>query len=120
MKIAKAVTILSALAQESRLSIYILLTQEADPKGLPAGVIAQRLAIPQATLSFHLSQLAHAGLVEAIKEGRSIFYSINQKKVKKLTRFLTKFKHADINITAQNSDISSAETDDMDDDDDGF
>ena len=88
MKINKAVTALSALAQESRLAIFQLLAASSE-EGLSAGVIADTLHIPSATLSFHLSQLSGAGLIDSHRVGRMIFYSANYKKAKKLTNFLT-------------------------------
>jgi len=65
---------LSALAQESRLRVFRLLVT-AGPAGLPAGQIAEELAIPTNTLSFHLSHLKNAGLVTVRREGRSLIYS---------------------------------------------
>jgi ArsR family transcriptional regulator len=67
---------LSGLAQESRLDIFRLLVQRG-PEGLAAGVIGERLELPLPTLSFHLAQLKHAGLVNARRESRSIIYSAN-------------------------------------------
>src|SRR6266496_696446 len=64
---------LGALSQEHRLAIFRLLV-EHGPKGLPAGAIADRLKLPPATLSFHLKELAHAGLVAARQDGRFIWY----------------------------------------------
>jgi DNA-binding transcriptional ArsR family regulator len=40
-------------------------------------------------MSFHLAQLKNGGLVEARKEGRSIIYTANRKRVKKLASYLT-------------------------------
>ena len=57
-----AVKSLSALAQGSRLSIFRLLVQ-AGPVGMAAGVIGEALALPPATLSFHLAGLTRAGLL---------------------------------------------------------
>ncbi|HEX2238581.1 MAG TPA: helix-turn-helix domain-containing protein, partial [Gammaproteobacteria bacterium] len=59
---SRAIAALAALAQETRLEIFQLL-MEAGSEGLPAGQIGARLRLPSATLSFHLSQLKHAGLV---------------------------------------------------------
>jgi ArsR family transcriptional regulator, arsenate/arsenite/antimonite-responsive transcriptional repressor len=61
MKKSEAIAALAALAQETRLDIFRLLV-EAGSEGLPAGQIGARLGLPSATLSFHLSQLKHAGL----------------------------------------------------------
>ena len=74
MKSTQAVTILSALAQESRLAVYRLLIEHA-PDGLAASAIAEKLGVPNATLSFHLKELAHAGLVVSKQSGRFVYYS---------------------------------------------
>lgn len=88
MKEKKAVTALSALAQESRLAVFRLLMEQPEDSGLAAGDIATRLNVPATTMSFHLSQLKTAGLVDAVKQGRSIIYTANKKRAKKLCRFL--------------------------------
>ncbi|EMI19624.1 transcriptional regulator, ArsR family [Rhodopirellula maiorica SM1] len=88
MELNQAVIALSALAQESRLEVFRLLVR-LGPEGLPAGQIAEKLKIPPATLSFHLKELSHAGLVESRKEGRSVIYAINVKGINCLMGFLT-------------------------------
>ena len=45
-----------------------------EPDGLAAGDIARTLAVPQNTMSSHLSVLARAGLVSAQRFSRSIVY----------------------------------------------
>jgi ArsR family transcriptional regulator len=75
MEIKQAVVALTALAQEARLRVFRLLVP-AGEAGMPAGEIAERLEIPPATLTFHLKELSHAGLVESRREGRSIIYSL--------------------------------------------
>lgn len=87
MKTKKALQALDALAQESRLAVFTLLLEEGE--GLAAGVIAERLGIPSTTMSFHLSQLKNASLVKTQKDGRSIIYSANHKKAKKLAQFIS-------------------------------
>lgn len=89
MEINEAVIALSALAQESRLEVFRLLAKRS-PEGLPAGQIAKTLSIPSATLSFHLKELSHAGLVVSHKEGRSVIYAINVQGMNCLMGFLTK------------------------------
>ena len=74
MELSEAAEALSALAQESRLSIYRLLV-EAGPQGLSEGRIGEALQLPPATLSFHLSHLTRAGLAQSRQEGRFVFYS---------------------------------------------
>ena len=82
------VAALAALAQETRLRIFRMLV-EAGPEGLAAGRIATALRTPPATLSFHLAQLSHAGLVAARRDGRSIRYSADFAAARRLVEFLT-------------------------------
>ena len=83
-----AVASLAALAQESRLLIYRLLV-EAGPTGLAVGEIGASMHIAPATLSFHLKELAHAGLVGARQDGRFIYYSANFEAMNRLLGYLT-------------------------------
>ena len=83
-----AVTSLAALAQESRLRIYRLLV-EAGQTGLSVGEIGASVRVAPATLSFHLKELAYAGLVRARQEGRFIYYSANFPKMNALVEYLT-------------------------------
>ena len=87
MESKNAVAVLAALAQESRLAAFRLLVV-AGPEGIPAGAIGEALAIPPATLSFHLKELVHAGLIESRRESRSIRYSLCTSAVKELFEFL--------------------------------
>jgi ArsR family transcriptional regulator, arsenate/arsenite/antimonite-responsive transcriptional repressor len=57
-----AIAALSALSQETRLDVFRLLVTQG-PAGLAAGVIADRLGVLPASLTFHLQQLVHAGLI---------------------------------------------------------
>jgi ArsR family transcriptional regulator len=69
-----AVKGLSALAQETRLAIFRMLVQQG-PAGLAAGSIGDALKLAPATLSFHLRELSHAGLVCTRQQSRFIYYS---------------------------------------------
>jgi ArsR family transcriptional regulator len=88
MKTNEAVTALAALAQESRLDVFRLLAQ-AGVSGMPAGRIAEHLGLPSPTLSFHLGQLKHAGLVRCRRDGRSLIYAANYDGMNGLLAFLT-------------------------------
>ena len=88
MKTPQAVKALAALAQDTRLAIYRLLVQQG-PKGLSAGTIAERLDLPGATLSFHLKELANAGMVDSRQDGRFVFYSANYDQMNGLLGYLT-------------------------------
>ena len=83
-----AVTSLAALAQESRLHIYRLLV-EAGPSGLAVGEIGASVRVAPATLSFHLKELAHAGLVKSRQDGRFIRYSASFARMNRLLAYLT-------------------------------
>ena len=85
--IGQAVKMLSALSQESRLNIFRILVKRGT-QGMAAGEIAQELAIPAATLSFHLKELSAAALIGQRREGRSIIYSLNVESIKFLMEFL--------------------------------
>jgi len=88
MKIKEAVAALSALAQESRLEVFRLLVPLGE-EGLAAGEIAEQLTITPATLTFHLKELCHAGLVESRREGRSILYALRPDGIRDLMEFLS-------------------------------
>jgi DNA-binding transcriptional ArsR family regulator len=88
MKTSQAVALLAALAQETRLSIYRALVQ-AGGNGLPAGKIAETVGAPASTLSFHLKELAAAGLIRGRQEGRFVIYTADYAAMNDLMGFLT-------------------------------
>jgi ArsR family transcriptional regulator, arsenate/arsenite/antimonite-responsive transcriptional repressor len=88
METEAAINALGALAQETRLAVFRLLVQ-AGPEGRAAGVIAELLRVPLATLSFHLQQLNQARLVRAQRRGTSIIYAANYTTMNELMRYLT-------------------------------
>jgi DNA-binding transcriptional ArsR family regulator len=88
MEMKDAVAALGALAQDSRLEVFRLLVR-TGPEGLAAGEIAGRLKVAPATLSFHLAQLRHAGLVTMRRDGRSLIYSADYDGMNGLMSFLT-------------------------------
>lgn len=88
MKISDAVSVLNALAQESRLEIFRYLIQ-SGPTGVPAGRIGEQLDVHSATLSFHLNALRHAGLISSRRESRSIIYTANFARMSDLIGYLT-------------------------------
>lgn len=88
MELSNYITILSSLAQESRLIIFRLLVK-AGPNGKTPGEIAEQLSMPPATLSFHLKELRIAGLINSHKRGRSISYSTDYQTMQALIRFLS-------------------------------
>lgn len=88
MQTKPALAALSALAQESRLNIFRLLVQ-TGPEGLAASRIAEKLELAPSSLSFHLKELSHAGLIESRQEGRFIIYSASFDTMNDLLGFLT-------------------------------
>ena len=88
MTMKTAIAALSALAHESRLTIFRALIQ-AGAAGLPAGKISEMLQIPPSSLSFHLKELAHADLVTATQQGRFVIYVANYPTMNGLLAYLT-------------------------------
>ena len=87
MEISAAARALGALSQETRLLAFRLLVR-CGSDGMAAGQIARGLGIPHNTLSSHLSILAHAGLVNSRREGRSMIYSVDFDGTRQLLAFL--------------------------------
>lgn len=87
MELKAATASLSALGHEGRLEIFRLLVQ-AGPPGVAAGEIARRLAMAPSSLSANLNILAHAGLISARREGRSIIYAADYAAMSGLLGFL--------------------------------
>ena len=85
---ARVVAALAALAQETRLAIFRLLIEYA-PEGLTPGGIALQLKLAPATLSFHLKELANAGLITDHRVGRFIWYRADLDAMNGLLRYLT-------------------------------
>jgi ArsR family transcriptional regulator len=83
-----ALTALVALAQESRLDVFRLLVR-AGTEGMPAGQIGERLGLPSATLSFHLSHLKQSALVKCRRESRSLIYTAEYGTMNALLAYLT-------------------------------
>lgn len=79
---------LGALAQEHRLAVYRLLVQ-AGPGGMAAGALAEALGVPPSSMSFHLAQLAHAGLVAQRRQSRSIIYMADYGAMNALMAYMT-------------------------------
>ena len=88
MNASETVFALSALAHEARLAVFKLLVQ-AGPEGMAAGTIGEKLALPPATLSFHLAGLTRAGLADSRQDGRFVIYSANFPGMNQLLAYLT-------------------------------
>ena len=87
MELEVAADSFSALAQTSRLAVLKELVK-AGPQGLRAGAIAEKLAVPAPTMSFHLKELTRAGLAQPRREGRSVYYAADYGGLRELIDFL--------------------------------
>ncbi len=83
-----AVAALAALAQEARLRVFRALVGAA-PAGLTPSALSAMLDIPASTLSFHLKELVHAGLVDVEREGRHLHYRPALGRMNELLAYLT-------------------------------
>jgi len=88
METKQVLAALSALAQESRLAVFRLLVQ-LGPEGMAASKIGEQLGIAPSSLSFHLKELSHAGLIGARQDGRFVIYSADVGAMNGLIGFLT-------------------------------
>lgn len=88
METLTAAELLAALGHESRLAIFRLLV-EAGPAGVVASALGESLALPAATLSFHLNHLSRVGLIQSRRQGRFIRYSAAYGTMDELLAFLT-------------------------------
>lgn len=77
---------LSALAQPTRLAIFVAIAAEAD--GLNSTDVAERTDTPRSNTSTHLNILRHAGLVTATRSGREIRYRAERGLVEAMAAFL--------------------------------
>jgi DNA-binding transcriptional ArsR family regulator len=83
-----AVTSLAALAQSIRLRIFRALIG-AGPEGMTPGALCAMLDVPGSTLSFHLKELMHAGLVSQERESRNLIYRPSIEQMNALLTYLT-------------------------------
>ena len=87
MESEDAVLALAALAQPTRFDVFRLLVRH-EPKGMAAGEIARSLAVPQNTMSSHLSVLSRAGLISAERFSRSIVYRVELSRFREVMLFM--------------------------------
>lgn len=84
----EAVSALSALSHTQRLRVFRALVV-AGPAGLLPSVMAERMDIARNALSFHLKELANAGLVSIEQQGRNLIYRADYPQMNALLAFLT-------------------------------
>lgn len=83
-----AVKALAALAHPARLQLFRLLVV-AGQQGLTPGAMAEQLAVPAATMSFHLKELTNAGLIGQQRDGRYLIYRAAFEQMNALLGYLT-------------------------------
>ena len=83
-----AIAALGALAHETRLALFRLLVT-SGPEGLAAGAIGERVGVPPSSLSFHLQELVHAGLITQRRLSRNLIYSAEYGRMNELVAYLT-------------------------------
>jgi DNA-binding transcriptional ArsR family regulator len=88
MNESEVVRSLAALAQEVRLRVFRALVV-AGVEGLTPGVLAEQLAVAPNTLSFHLKELVHAGLISQERQGRNLVYRPSFETMNGLLSYLT-------------------------------
>jgi DNA-binding transcriptional ArsR family regulator len=79
---------LAALAQPVRLRVFRALVV-AGPQGLTPGHLTEQLNVPATSLSFHLKELAHAGLISQERDGRNLIYRAAFGRMNALLGYLT-------------------------------
>lgn len=88
MNEALVVRHLAALAQEVRLRVFRALVV-AGESGLTPGTLAEQLNVAPNTLSFHLKELSHSGLITQERQGRNLVYRASFAAMKELLGYLT-------------------------------
>ena len=85
---ADVVKSLAALAQPVRLQVFRALVI-AGPRGMTPSTMAEGLGIPASSLSFHLKELAQAGLVTQERASRNLIYRAAFDRMNALLGYLT-------------------------------
>ena len=85
---SEVVKALAALAQPVRLQVFRALVVTGQ-SGLTPSAMAEGLGIPANTLSFHLKELTHAGLVTQERSSRNIIYRAAFDQMNALLAYLT-------------------------------
>jgi ArsR family transcriptional regulator, arsenate/arsenite/antimonite-responsive transcriptional repressor len=88
MESIDAVAALAALAHAARLQVFRALVV-AGPQGMTPTALAEALEVAASTLSFHLKELMHAGLITQQRDGRSLIYRAAFEHMNALMAYLT-------------------------------
>lgn len=88
MEDSNVVRSLAALAQPVRLQVFRALVV-AGPAGLTPGGLMESLGVTSTSLSFHLKELAHSGLISQERSGRNLIYRAAFDHMSELIAYLT-------------------------------
>jgi DNA-binding transcriptional ArsR family regulator len=88
MEAHDAVRSLAALAQPVRLQVFRALVV-AGPEGMTPGALVDAIAVPGTSLSFHLKELLHSGMVTQERNGRNLIYRAAFGQMSALLGYLT-------------------------------
>ena len=88
MNDTQAISALGALAHPQRLRVFRALVV-TGPAGLTPSTLAGQLDVARNALSFHLKELAHAGLVTIEQQGRNPIYRADFARMNGLLGYLT-------------------------------
>ena len=88
MEAEDVVKSLAALAQSVRLQVFRALVV-AGSSGLTPGALVEAIAVPGTSLSFHLKELLHSGLITQERDGRNLIYRAAFGQVNALIGYLT-------------------------------
>lgn len=78
---------LAELGNGTRLAIFRYLVK-VGPDGAPVGAIQRTLDIPASTLSHHLGRLVNVGLVDQVRDSRTLYCKPQFEKLNELMEFL--------------------------------
>ena len=88
MKEEQIIKSLAALANPVRLRVFRALVV-AGAEGLTPSVLAEQLGVAATALSFHLKELAHAGLVTQERISRNLIYRAHFEQMDGVLGYLT-------------------------------
>ena len=88
MQEATVISALAALAQPLRLQLFRALVV-AGPQGMTPGTMSEGLGISPSSLSFHLKELMHAGLVTQERVSRNLIYRAAFEQMNAVLAYLT-------------------------------
>lgn len=91
----ECINILKAMADSTRLSIIKMLNNGK----LCACKIQEHFNFTQPTLSYHMKILINSGLVNGVREGAWMRYTLNQPKIDEFVKFIDNIAKINTNIT---------------------